>query len=228
MPKALDISSATARVSPELLKALAILSDTTVRRSATAVDRYILRSIYINISHNFFADNLKLYAGTTNNLKKLLDIVTTFSKNNDMKFGIDTCAYIKINAGKQTNSKVPLEMNNLTNQPVTNGDTYKYLGQDENIAYIGEVNKKRVQKELYARCRKVWSSELSAYNKATPHNIFIISIITPTFGIIDWTIEELKEIDKRTRKILRMNGSFHPNRAILIDSIYHDTKVGGD
>ena len=32
--KALDISSATARVAPNLLKALAILSDITVRRSA--------------------------------------------------------------------------------------------------------------------------------------------------------------------------------------------------
>ena len=32
--KALDISSATARVSPSLLKALAILSDATARRSA--------------------------------------------------------------------------------------------------------------------------------------------------------------------------------------------------
>ena len=41
MSKALDISSATARVSPDLLKALAILSDTTVRRSA--VDRQDLK-----------------------------------------------------------------------------------------------------------------------------------------------------------------------------------------
>ena len=34
LSKALDISSATARVAPDLLKALAILSDTTVRRPA--------------------------------------------------------------------------------------------------------------------------------------------------------------------------------------------------
>ena len=34
LSKALDISSATARVAPDLLKVLAILSDTTVRRSA--------------------------------------------------------------------------------------------------------------------------------------------------------------------------------------------------
>ena len=34
LSKALDISGATARVASDLLKALAILSDTTVRRSA--------------------------------------------------------------------------------------------------------------------------------------------------------------------------------------------------
>ena len=38
----MDISSATARVAPDLLKALAILSDTTVRRSS--VDREDLKS----------------------------------------------------------------------------------------------------------------------------------------------------------------------------------------
>ena len=41
LSKILDISSAKARVAPELLKALAILSDTTVRRSA--VDREDLK-----------------------------------------------------------------------------------------------------------------------------------------------------------------------------------------
>ena len=35
----MDISSATARVAPDLLKALAILSDTTVRRSAVEQDQ---------------------------------------------------------------------------------------------------------------------------------------------------------------------------------------------
>ena len=83
---------------------------------------------------------------------------------------------------------------------------------------MSEVNKERVRKKLYAWCRKVWPSELSAYNKATAHNIFIISIITPTFGITDWTIEELKEIDKRTRKTLCMKGSFHPSSDI--DGLY--------
>ena len=63
-----------------------------------------------------------------------------------MKFEVDKCAYIKINAGKQTNNKVLLEMNSLIIQPVANGDTYKNFGLDENIAYVVEVNKERVRK----------------------------------------------------------------------------------
>ena len=43
------------------------------------------------ITH-FFVDELKLYVGTTNNLKKLLDIVTTFSEDIGMKFGVDVSA----------------------------------------------------------------------------------------------------------------------------------------
>ena len=50
--------------------------------------------------------------------------------------------------------------------------------------YLGEVNKEKLQKELYVSCRKVLSSEISAYNKVTAHNIFVITIITLTFGII--------------------------------------------
>ena len=51
----------------------------------------------INIIDNFFVDDLKLYAGTINNLIKLQDIATTFPKDIGRKFGVDKCAYIKIN-----------------------------------------------------------------------------------------------------------------------------------
>ena len=102
----------------------------------------------INITHNFFMNEHKLYAGTTNNLKKLLNIVTTFSKVIDVKFGVDKCTYITINAEKQTNSKVPLDMNNLIIQPVVIRDTCKYLGQDENIAYVGEVNEESTKRTI--------------------------------------------------------------------------------
>ena len=51
--KALDISSATARVAPELLKVLAILSDTTVKRSA--VDREDLKLYWKSEKRSYFS-----------------------------------------------------------------------------------------------------------------------------------------------------------------------------
>ena len=48
------------------------------------------------LTHNFFVDDLKLYASSINILKKQLDLVTKFSKDIGMKFDQEKCAYIKI------------------------------------------------------------------------------------------------------------------------------------
>ena len=53
MSKALDISSAIVRVAPDLLKALAILSDTTVRGSA--VDREDLQPCWKSEKRSHFS-----------------------------------------------------------------------------------------------------------------------------------------------------------------------------
>ena len=73
--------------------------------------------------------------------------------------------------------------------------------------------------------RKIWSSELSDHNKVTAHNTFAVPVICPTVGIIDWTIEEVKQLDIDTRKMLSMTGSFHPNGDI--DRLYISRKKGG-
>ena len=72
-PVTLDISSATARVAPHLLKALAILSDTTVRRSA--VDREDLKPYWKSEKrpHSLGDNNPSIYnffKDFTNNKKK--------------------------------------------------------------------------------------------------------------------------------------------------------------
>ena len=115
-----------------------------------------------------------------------------------MKFGQDKCAYIKIEKGKNTTT-APIEINGLTNKPIREGESYGYLRQDENIAQEGRINNKRVSKEyLSPRVKKIWSSQLSAFNKTIAHNAFATPVVTPTIGILDWTIQEIKDIDIRT------------------------------
>ena len=63
-----------------------------------------------------------------------------------MKFGQDKCAYIKTEKGKSTTT-TPIEINGLMIKPIQKGDSYQYLGQDENVAYEGTINKERISKE---------------------------------------------------------------------------------
>ena len=51
-------------------------------------------------THNFFIDDLKLFATNRATLMKQLDTVTTFLENIGMKFGEDKCAYLQIERGK--------------------------------------------------------------------------------------------------------------------------------
>ena len=70
-----------------------------------------------------------------------------------MKFGQDKCAYIKIEKGNNTTTAL-IEINGLTIKPIQEGESYRYLGQDENIAYEGTVNKEMVSKEYLSRVKR--------------------------------------------------------------------------
>ena len=142
-----------------------------------------------------------------------------------MDFGIDKCTYMKVVKGKQVNNLQPLEMNGIVIQPIEEGDTYKYLRQDENINFDGPFNKERVTKECFTRVRKMWTSELSAYNKVIANNSFALAVLVPTFGILDWSIQDIKDLDIKTRKQLTMSGNFHPNSDI--DLLYIQRNQGG-
>ena len=49
--------------------------------------------------------------------------------------------------------------------------------------------------------------------------------MTPTFGILEWTKEEVHQIDVKTRKILTLTGNFHRNSSV--DRLYTRRDQGG-
>ena len=91
----------------------------------------------------------------------------------------------------------PIEINQLK-IPTDKKYCYRYPGIDENISYNGMLNKEKVTWEYLNRVRKIWSSEYSDYNKVIAYNSFAIPVITPTVGIIYWTIDEKpKSLNKK-------------------------------
>jgi hypothetical protein len=52
------------------------------------------------VNHLFYTDDFKVYAETPRQLKYILDIITTFSGDINMKLGVNKCKIIEIVKGK--------------------------------------------------------------------------------------------------------------------------------
>ena len=81
-----------------------------------------------NISHLFFVDDLKTYAQNIREAKQQLDLITTFSKDIKMEFGIDKCSYISIERGMKKSLGVNLCLNDFQISKLEHSECYKYLG----------------------------------------------------------------------------------------------------
>ena len=177
------------------------------------------------LNHLFFVDDLKLYAKNLYIAKQLLEVVTTFSKDINMQFGVEKCAYIYIERGKRKSLGETISIHDDPIKELKEDETYKYLGQDEAIGYDGPINKDRVLKEYLRRVKKIWNSQLSALNKTIAHNVFAVPIITPTIGVLDWNRNEIDNLDIRTRKTMAMSGSLHVRSDV--ERLYAKRAQGG-
>ena len=136
----------------------------------------------VNMTHLFFVDDLKTFAKNKNEATLHLDLITRFTNDINMKFGLDKCAYIYIERGKRKSLGTKLTINNIEISELESEDTYKYLGQDEDIGFKGELNKQRVLEEYLKRVRKICNLGVYSRNKVLAHNIFAIPVLSPTFG----------------------------------------------
>lgn len=64
---------------------------------------------------------------------------------------------------------------------------------------LHRINEERFSNEYLSLVTKIWSSELYAFNKTVAHNSFADPILIPTLDILEWTQQEIKDIN-RTKK----------------------------
>jgi hypothetical protein len=62
--------------------------------------------------------------------------------------------------------------------------------------------KERLKKENTRKLRMILKSELNAKNKITTIGVLAIPVLRYSFDIINWRLEEVKKIDRKTRKML--------------------------
>ena len=177
------------------------------------------------VNHLLFMDDLKVYGKNEREVEKLIDNVRIFSEDIGMKFGIKKCAMLTLKRGRVTESNGILLPNQQKIQCLGEEEGYKYLGVLESDQIKSKEMKKNVTKEYFRRIRKILKSKLNAGNTITAINSRAVSLIRYGAGILDWTKDEMRAMDRKTRKLLTIYRTLHPQADI--DRLYMKRENGG-
>ena len=169
-------------------------------------------------------DDLKLYGKSKEELEALVNTVRIFTSDIQMKFGLQKCATLVMRRGKKIEDEgISMPDGQLLQD--LGEESYKYLGILEADKIKMEEMKEKVRKEYYRRIRKVLESKLNGGNIIKAMNTWAVAAVRYTAGILDWTVDELKEMDRKTRKLMTMNRALHPKADV--DRLYISRDEGG-
>ena len=85
--------------------------------------------------------------------------------------------------------------------------------------------KEKIQKEYLRRTRKLLEAKLKSRNLIKGLNTWAVPLVRYSGPFLKWTIDELKEMDQRTRKLMTMHKALHPRDDV--DRLYVSRKEGG-
>ena len=70
--------------------------------------------------------------------------------------------------------------------------------------------KEKIRKECYRRTRGVLQSKLNVKNKLESISTLTIPVVTYSFNVVNWNLEETKRIDRKIGKLMTLNKMHHP------------------
>ena len=119
-----------------------------------------------------------------------------------MEFGLGKCANASFKRCKKVSAEgIPLNDNQMI-QDLDQAETYKYLGMEEGHGVQHHKMKVKIRKEYKRRIKLVLKSELNARNKVVAFNTLAVPVILYSYGVIDWKLDEIQDLDRMTRKQL--------------------------
>ena len=153
-----------------------------------------------------------------NTVKNVLDDIK-------MEFGLDKCTKGSFKRGKKVSAEgIPLNENQVI-QDLDQAETYKYLGMEEGEGVQHHKMKVKIIKEYKRRIKLVLKSELNARNKIAAINTLAVSVILYSYGVIDWKLDEIQNLDRMTRRQLCMNWMLA--KKADVDRMYLPCQEGG-
>ena len=117
---------------------------------------------------------------------------------------------------------------NLTNgklMKTIDEEGYKYLG----ILEYDKVKEKKMKTKFFRKYRRkltlILTSKLNGKNKIKAINSWAVETMRYGTRVLEWRFDKLKELDRKTRKLLTIHKGLHPKSDV--DRLYVSRKEGG-
>lgn len=141
----------------------------------------------IVISHLLYSDDLKLYSKPEADMTMLVNTVRIFSEDIRINFRFDKCATLVINRGRAVESE-GIVLPEGTIETLSVSSSYKYLGVLEGSDFENNKVKSVIIDAYKCHLRTILRSKHSGHNQIIAMNVFAMSIIRYTAGIIHRTV----------------------------------------
>ena len=169
-------------------------------------------------------DYLKLFGKSDDQIDSLVKTVFTFSEDIGIEFGLKKCGVVILKKGKLVKFD-RIHLPNLEIMKEVDENGYTYLG----ILKLDEIREQKMKNKVTAeykrRLRLILKSKLNGKNKIQAINTWAVALLRYGAGIINWKVDELKIMDRTTRKTLTMYGALHSKSDI--DRLYLKRKHSG-
>ena len=176
------------------------------------------------INHLLFMDDLKLFGKSYEQIDSLVQTVHTFSIDIGMEFGIKKCGVLVLKRGKIAKMEGVLLPDGQVMKEIEDRG-YRYLGILETDHLKEKEMKDLFSKEYKSRLKLVLKSKLSGKNKIMAANTWAVAILRYSAGVVEWKTNELKVLDRKTRKMMTLYGALHPKSDV--DRVYLARQKGG-
>ena len=157
------------------------------------------------INQLMYMDDIKLFAKNEKELETLIHTIRIYSQDIGMEFGIEKCALLVMKSGKRRiTDGVELPNQDKIRTPTEN-ENYKYLGilEDDTIKQVEMENK--IQKEYLRRTKKTTQDKTQSQKPYQRYKYMSCTLVRYSGPFLKWTIDELRKMDKRTRKLMTMH-----------------------
>jgi hypothetical protein len=165
------------------------------------------------LNHLLFIDDIKLFAKNQEDLEFILDAtVKTLAKIG-----------LQINSAK---SNTNYKTNSPHAQEIGKDGTYKYLGIQEDANNKTSLKTKTtIQEEMFDRIHKLCQTRLHSRNLFKAINEYALSVLNYQIALVDYTEQELEDLDRKVRTILRTyKAHFQP---ASLERLYLSRKENG-